>query len=682
MADGAAAHNRWLFSPLADLVLGCGLAYAGVFVWMSLFGPGFIATNPLYYMPLVSLALSGPHYGATLLRVYERAADRRRYAFFAVWATLMVLVAFAVAVNNPFFGSLFFTLYVTWSPWHYTGQNYGLAVMFLRRRGLSLEPSAKRWLYASFITSYIMTFLVLHGSNEAAGYVPNPVASQGALISFVSLGIPRAFTSVLLGAVTLAYLVCIAAAFRSLSRGIAWRDLGPTAALCGTQALWFSLPFSVLFWKLETGLAPLDLQTHYYVIWIAIGHATQYVWVTTFYARSSKNWTGYSRYLGKAFVAGAAVWTIPAIIFAPGKLGNIEWAAGLALLIAAGVNLHHFILDGAIWKLRDSRVGAVLIRSVPDEEAAETPRPWRRRSVWGMCALATVGAISVIWLNNIGYGMSLEAGDTRATRRIMDTLAFFGHDSHRSRAVLATQLAQNGELTEAENQFRQSLDLRGSSAAWVGLASLRASHQDWSTVVTAYAAIAEFGRPPPGILRNAVIAYYALGRPNEARVVVDELLMRMPETAESQANIANWVRELGDLPSAVSRYRDALAIAPEDAPIGIRLAWLLATTADESVRDAGESIHLAERIVAGTEPPDPIYLDTLAAAYAAEGRFEDAVESAARALSIAKAAGDARLVRVVSKRLARYRAGRPYIAKRFDGYAGSGPSPATDAWGL
>jgi len=170
MADGASAHNRWLFSPLADLVLGCGLAYAGVFVWMSLFGPGFIATNPLYYMPLVSLALSGPHYGATLLRVYERAADRRRYAFFAVWATLVVIVAFAVAVNNPFFGSLFFTLYVTWSPRHYTGQNYGLAVMFLRRRGLSFEPSAKRWLYASFITSYIMTFLVLHGSNEAAGH--------------------------------------------------------------------------------------------------------------------------------------------------------------------------------------------------------------------------------------------------------------------------------------------------------------------------------------------------------------------------------------------------------------------------------------------------------------------------------------------------------------------------------
>ena len=229
--------------------------------------------------------------------------------------------------------------------------------MFLRRRGVPLAARTKRWLHASFICSFLITFLVLHGSSTAPGYIPNPVGTAGGLIVLVPLGIPYAVTQILLGFVTLAYFICLGAAFRQLSRSVGWRELGPTAVLCATQALWFSLPFSAKFWQVQTGLAPLDVEVQHFVLWIAVGHAAQYLWVTTFYAQSSNGWSGYGRYLGKAFTAGAAVWMLPAVVLAPGHLGNLEYAAGLAVLVAAAVNVHHFILDGAIWKLRDSRVG-------------------------------------------------------------------------------------------------------------------------------------------------------------------------------------------------------------------------------------------------------------------------------------------------------------------------------------
>ena len=84
-----------------------------------------------------------PHYGGTLRRVYEQRADRRAYTIFSVWATLAIFALFVVGIHSAYVGAIMVTVYLTWSPWHYTGQNYGLAVMFLRRRGVSVEPGVK-----------------------------------------------------------------------------------------------------------------------------------------------------------------------------------------------------------------------------------------------------------------------------------------------------------------------------------------------------------------------------------------------------------------------------------------------------------------------------------------------------------------------------------------------------------
>jgi spermidine synthase len=55
-------------------------------------------------------------------------------------------------------------------------------------------------------------------------------------------------------------------------------------------------------------------------------------------------------------------------------------------------------------------------------------------------------------------------------------------------------------------------------------------------------------------------------------------------------------------------------------------------------------------------------LDTLAAAYAAAGRFAEAVAAAERAVPLAESGGQAELARRIQSRLELYRAGRPYRA--------------------
>ena len=82
-------------------------------------------------------------------------------------------------------------------------------------------------------------------------------------------------------------------------------------------------------------------------------------------------------YLAKTAAAGFAIWTVLALVFAPGILGSLPHEAGLAVLIAAVVNLHHFVLDGVVWKLRDSHVARVLLREV--KQPTSSAGPTRRR---------------------------------------------------------------------------------------------------------------------------------------------------------------------------------------------------------------------------------------------------------------------------------------------------------------
>src|SRR5262245_30698084 len=108
----AARSDRWLFGPLPDLLLGCGLLYAIVFAAHAVAGPALIRATPAYLLPLFTLLFSAPHYGGTLVRVYDQRHDRRAYAVFSVWITLALCLLFLATLGHPLLGSVLFTLYL------------------------------------------------------------------------------------------------------------------------------------------------------------------------------------------------------------------------------------------------------------------------------------------------------------------------------------------------------------------------------------------------------------------------------------------------------------------------------------------------------------------------------------------------------------------------------------------
>jgi serine/threonine-protein kinase len=113
---------------------------------------------------------------------------------------------------------------------------------------------------------------------------------------------------------------------------------------------------------------------------------------------------------------------------------------------------------------------------------------------------------------------------------------------------------------------------------------------------------------------------------------------------------------MGDYKAALADHLAALELDPDDAATLNFLAWLRATCPKEEMRDGTLALRDATRACELTEYAAPGYLDTLAAAHAELGRFEDAIRWQEKAVKMV--APDQRPE--YEARLELYRAEKPY----------------------
>jgi hypothetical protein len=127
------------------------------FYFANSYGRGWSVA--FYFLALLS---NYPHFMATVYRAYHTRDEFEKYRIYTVHVAL--LLALAGVVSHLWYALLpwIFTLYICWSPWHYTGQNFGLLMMFARRAGVSPTETERRALRLSFIASYILLMLSFH----------------------------------------------------------------------------------------------------------------------------------------------------------------------------------------------------------------------------------------------------------------------------------------------------------------------------------------------------------------------------------------------------------------------------------------------------------------------------------------------------------------------------------------
>ena len=128
------------------------------------------------------------------------------------------------------------------------------------------------------------------------------------------------------------------------------------------------------------------------------------------------------------------------------------------------------------------------------------------------------------------------------------------------------------------------------------------------------------------------------------------------------------LEKLGRHREAAARYREALAIDPNNPDSLNSLAYLLAchpggTGSGDATADAAEAVDLARRASAAADDGDPSFLDTLATALAATGDFAAAVEVADTAVVQAEEKGDEALATEIRTHRDLFRAGRPFRAE-------------------
>ena len=337
-----------------------------------------------------------------------------------------------------------FTAYVMWSPWHYTGQNYGLLMMFVRRAGLEVSPAQARRLKLAFAASFVM---LLAAFNEGPSSDP----------TVLSLGLPHAVTRV---AGWTAAGVFLGARHRARC-GRSCAAPAPAAAapvlLFLTQGLWFVAPI-VLSWATSVPTP----QTRYSSGILAVMHSAQYLWITQYFARREQG----------AVVADVGLLGVGRCSAAwrcscrcrgwPATRAHVDFTASV-LIVTAVVNLHHFMIDGVVWKLRDPRVSRALTAAAAVAGRAAGPgprhRPWRAAAI----GVAAVALVLLAGLDQWRYRLALRESDPAALAtaarvnpydsvvqgRLLRTLVERG-DDEALRAHLEATIARNPGDVDAQ----------------------------------------------------------------------------------------------------------------------------------------------------------------------------------------------------------------------------------------
>ncbi len=149
-----------------------------------------------------------------------------------------------------------------------------------------------------------------------------------------------------------------------------------------------------------------------------------------------------------------------------------------------------------------------------------------------------------------------------------------------------------------------------------------------------------------------------------AVVFLKSFIQRQPLSAEPESvavatHLGIALTTLGRNAEAIAAFREGLAHAPNHAKMNNGLAWLLATSPSARLRDGAEALRRATIALDAAAGRKPSVLDTLAAAHAELGQFDQARRYARIALEMAREAGLEALAARIAARLALYESNRP-----------------------
>ncbi len=528
MARTANQGDAWLHGRTVDLLVGAG---AGYLITVPLLAyaarDGLQAWAPETVLVL-SLLFNTPHYGATLIRVLGTPRARARYGAIMRWTTAVLALLFVAGTQLPLVGSAIITAYLLWSPWHFAGQNYGLALTFMRRQGVAVDATTRRMLYVAFWLSFGVALAVFQTEGQSSTFAADITATSAGL-GALRAGLPATWTIPIVLALSVAYVVLtLVSIVRLGSAGAPRSGLFAVASLVACQACWFVVPAI----GLATGYPLTSLA--FTAFWASVAHSAQYLWVTSYYTRREEAGFGWGAWTLRVLLAGSFAVVLPGLAAAHLLSGAPSWIGGLGVLGASVVNLHHFVIDGAIWKLRDGQVAKILLGNDTSADVdAEPSRAlrWSARGLWAAAVLCTLALVVEIWDLRAD-----ESGDLARLKSAVWRLELIGRDRVDMVEKLGRAYIDAGQRDAGLDVMRGALEIERSptllnNIAWK-LATDPKSNREEHLEAVAYAeeAVDREGRRQPDSLDTLAAAYARVGRFRDAVATCDAALATIRAT--------------------------------------------------------------------------------------------------------------------------------------------------------
>lgn len=308
---------------------------------------------------LLSWFINWPHFSATNYRLYHSKSNMAQYPFTAFVVPLLVLAATWASFAYPTAVAPFFVkLFLIWSPYHFSGQSVGITMIYARRAGFTVGKLERLALSGFIFGTYVyMTARSEAGRGDWSYYN----------VAVPFLGIPDAVHEyVKYGMYGCGALLLVLAIRWSIANR---RILPPIVLLpAAAQFIWF-VPggaigtfneFVPMFHSLQYLLIAWSMQVKERM------DETRAVPTGGFVFGESARWFILN-------VAGGAI----LFYILPELIARAGWPIGLTYpILLSAVQIHHFFVDGVIWKLKNPKVSSPLLVNIPDLLRADA-RPAR-----------------------------------------------------------------------------------------------------------------------------------------------------------------------------------------------------------------------------------------------------------------------------------------------------------------
>ena len=250
----------------------------------------------------------------------------------------------------------------------------------------------------------------------------------------------------------------------------------------------------------------------------------------------------------------------------------------------------------------------------------------------------------------------------RTTVELCEYMLSLFPDSYRVHDDLGIALRREGRLEEAADHLRSAIrDKPTSYQTHYNLALVLEELGGQSEqVIRHYRRAVQI---KPTFLKGHLSLGWALFRAGDERGGLAGLTKAVelaPGASWVQYNYGRMLVMAGRPEDGLGYLRKAIETPPRPLQAIRDLAWFLATHPDAEARRPKEAVRLAEQAESLTRGQDTAVMDTLAAAYASNGQYAKAADTAGKALVLARQTKSHELADQIEKRVRLYQSGCPY----------------------